>query len=106
MRNTCLKDGLLGKYLALAKNASSNDVDLIMNELNARTNFQTTRFIDFVLSRVCTEEGLQRIEFYLFNGTQIQRNYCTLFYNRKEEWKPVKKAFDMGLIDEIQAFSR
>ena len=45
-------------------------------------------------------------KYYLFNGTQIQRNYACLFLNRLGEREPVKEAFEQGLIDEIQAFSR
>jgi hypothetical protein len=51
-------------------------------------------------------EGTARIEHYLFHGTQMQRNYCTLFFVRKDEWKVVKKAYAMGLIDRAQAFSK
>jgi hypothetical protein len=39
-------------------------------------------------------------------GTLIQRNYASLFLNRLGEWEPVKKAYELGLIDEVQAYSR
>ena len=58
------------------------------------------------LSLVETDAGFERIKYYLFNGTLIQRNYASLYLNRIGERQLVKKAFEQGLIDEIQAFAR
>lgn len=66
----------------------------------------TTRIVDYALSLVENDAGIARIEFYLFNGTQIQRNYCSLFFNRRGDWPVVKQAYEQGLIDEIQAYAR
>ena len=65
-----------------------------------------SKIIDYSLSFVKSDDGLSRMEYYLFNGTQMQRNYCTLFFNRKGAWPIVKLAFEKGLIDATQAFSR
>ena len=46
------------------------------------------------------------MEHYLFHGTQIQRNYCTLYFGRRGEYLIVRKAYDAGIIDAKQAFSR
>lgn len=89
-----------------AKIGRSIDVDYIMNNLTVESSFAMTRYIDFALSLVENIEGIKRIEYYLFNGTLIQRNYACLFLNRLGEWEPVKKAYELGLIDEIQAYSR
>lgn len=89
-----------------ANSGSSKDIDDIMNELSIDASLPMTRFVDFALSLVESPEGKHRIEYYLFNGTLIQRNYASLFLNRLGEWKPVKKAYEQGLIDEIQAYSR
>jgi hypothetical protein len=65
-----------------------------------------TRYVDFALGLVTNPEGFERIKHYLFNGTQIQRNYASLYFNRLGERECVKEAFEKGLIDEIQAFAR
>jgi len=62
--------------------------------------------VDYALSLVSNEEGISRLSYYLFNGSLIQRNYCSLFFNRRGDWKIVREAYELGLIDEIQAFAR
>jgi hypothetical protein len=99
----------LAYYMELASNGTASDVDLIMENLIDEITFVDSRFIDYALSLVESSEGVERIAHYLFEGTQIQRNYCTLFFNRrceKGDWEKVKKAYDMGLIDSKQAFSK
>ena len=44
------------------------------------------------------------MEHYLFHGTQIQRNYCALYFGRKGEYLIIRAAFDKGLIDEKAGF--
>jgi len=99
-------NGYLNTILNYARSGTADDIDLIMNDLTLESSLPTTRYIDFALSCVTTTEGINRIKHYLFNGSQIQRNYACLFFNRMHEWPIVKKAFDLGLIDEIQAYSR
>lgn len=84
----------------------SGDIDYIMTNLIPESNLAMTRYVDFALSLVKESDGIERIKYYLFNGTQIQRNYASLYLNRLGEWKPVKQAFEQGLIDEIQAYAR
>ena len=85
---------------------TGESLDYLFSHLHDGTDLPTTRAIDFFLGLVETEEGYQRIEWYLFNGTQIQRNYCTLYFARRNDWKIVRRAYDAGLIDRIQAWSR
>lgn len=87
-------------------NGDPNDVDYILDNLTFESTFAMTRYVDFALSLVKNPDGIERIKYYLFNGTLIQRNYACLFLNRLGEWIPVKQAYDQGLIDEIQAYSR
>lgn len=96
----------LNYYVTLAKNGTKRDIDVIMKNLNKDITIADSEFIDYALSHVQSDEGIERVFYYLLNGTQIQRNYCTLFFNRRDEWDRVKVAYKMGLIDEIQAFSR
>lgn len=98
--------GQLKELIDKAENGRSIDIDYIMDNLTVDSSLAMTRYVDFALSLVKNTEGISRIKFYLFNGTLIQRNYASLFLNRLGEWKPVRKAYEQGLIDEIQAYSR
>ncbi len=98
--------GELKVLIDKAQSGNSKDVDYIMDKLTVDATLAMTRYVDFALSLVEKKEGIERITDYLFNGTLIQRNYASLFLNRLGVWKPVKKAYEKGLIDEIQAYSR
>ncbi len=97
---------ILEGYIRLAKAGTSISVDTILLDINMDMSISLSKIIDYSLSFVQSEEGLERMAYYLFHGTQIQRNYCTLFFNRRGDWLLVKQAYEQGLIDEIQAFSR
>jgi len=88
------------------KNGSKEDIDNVMAFLDETSDIPLTRVVDFYLGTVKTIEGMKQIEHYLFNGTQMQRNYSTLFFARNNEWSLVNKAYKMGLIDYIQAYSK
>ena len=98
--------GILQELIDRAVIGDVADVDFIMGHLSGDSDFAMTRYVDFALSNVKNEFGTERIRYYLFNGTLIQRNYASLYLNRSGDWKSVKEAFDKGLIDEIQAFAR
>lgn len=98
--------GKLQELIDKARKGSPEDIDSIMGHLTDDPSFATTRFVDFALSLVDTPDGFGQIKHYLFNGSQIQRNYASLYLNRAGEWELVKEAFSRGLIDEIQAFAR
>ena len=98
--------GILQELIDRGESGKSEDVDFIMDHLNESSTFAMTRYVDFALSLVENHYGISRIEYYLFNGSLIQRNYCSLYFNRKGDWLIVKKAFNQGLIDEIQAYAR
>lgn len=98
-----------GKVKELTDRANSGnqeDIDYILGHLTPEVTLSMTRFVDYALSLVESDVGIARIEHYLFHGTQIQRNYCALFFNRRGDWPIVKKAYMSGLIDEIQAYAR
>lgn len=99
-------NGQLKDLIDKAQIGNSTDVDYIMEKLTMDSTFAMTRYIDFALSLVERTEGIERIKFYLFNGTLIQRNYASLYLNRLGEWDTVKQAYEQGLIDKIQAYSR
>ena len=90
----------------LCMKGSASNIDKILSLLNDSVDIPTTRAIDFYLGQVENFEGIRRIEHHLFNGTQIQRNYCTLFFARRDDWDIVNRAYKMGLIDWYQAYSK
>ncbi len=98
--------GKIDYYVSLAKKGTKDTIKIIMNDLNKNMTLAESKFIDFALGHVDTEEGFNVMKHYLFNGTQIQRNYCALYFGRKGEYLIIRKAYDEGLIDAKQAFSR
>jgi len=98
--------GKLQELIEKAETGGVVDVDFIMGHLTSESTFELTRYVDFALSLVENINGIARIEYYLFNGSVIQRNYSSLFFNRRLDYDIVMRAFSQGLIDEIQAFAR
>jgi hypothetical protein len=96
----------LHELIERADRGTGQDVDDILAPLTPDVTLAITKFVDYALGRVESEVGVARIEYHLFHGTQIQRNYCSLFFNRRGDWLVVKKAFEEGRIDEIQAYAR
>jgi len=93
-------------YIGLAKEGTKASIAEIMRHLNRNMTIAESKFIDFALGHVDSEEGVAVMEHYLFYGTQIQRNYSTLYFGRRGEYLLIRKAYDLGLIDARQAFSR
>lgn len=93
-------------WIKLAKQGTKDSVEEILNNLNEKMTLAESRYLDFALSHVNTPEGFDTIKYYLFNGTQIQRNYCALYFGRIHEYFILREAYDKGLIDDKQAFSR
>ena len=97
---------LLQHYIELAQEGTEESIGEIMADLNENTDIVDTKYIDFALGHVSGEEGMKVMEDYLFKGTKIQRNYATLYFARLGEYLIIRKAYDLGLIDARQAFSR
>lgn len=93
-------------YNVLAKEGTKNTIDEIMKDLNEQMTIAESKLIDYALGLIDMPDGIKVMEHYLFYGTQIQRNYCALYFNRREDFKIVREAYDKGLIDANQAFSR
>jgi len=101
-----MEQTLLQYYICLAKEGTKESIDEIMRHLNMDMSIGESKFIDYALGLVENKAGIKIMEEYLFHGTQIQRNYCTLYFGRRGEYPIIRKAFDAGLIDARQAFSR
>lgn len=98
--------GKPGELIEKAEHGSDLDIDHIMSYLTKSSSLAMTQYVDYALSIVENPSGIKRLEHYLFNGTLIQRNYSSLFFNRRLDYDIVLRAFKEGLIDEIQAFAR
>lgn len=81
------------------------NIDAVMGILET-ADLPTTKAVDLYLGRVTKPCGIKRIEEYLFSGSPIQRNYCTLFFARRDDWHIVNRAYKEGLIDWLQAYSK
>ncbi len=98
--------GTLKILIGKAIRGTSQDINDIMENLTDQSDLAMTRYVDYALSLVQNPQGIKQIEWYLFHGSLIQRNYASLYFNRLGDWKIVKQAYDQGLIDEIQAYAR
>lgn len=96
----------LEQYIELAKHGTKASIGNIMQDLNKKSTLAQTKFIDYALSHVESEEGIDVMKHYLFHGTQMQRNYAALYFGRLGEYLIVRQAYDLGLLDAKQAFSR
>ena len=101
-----MEQSLLKTYIALAKEGTETSIREIMDHLNAGITIGESKIIDFALGHVGSDEGLCVMEHYLFHGTQIQRNYCALYFGRRGDYLVITRAYLEGLIDAKQAFSR
>lgn len=101
-----MEQTILQYYIALAKKGTKESIGEIMKHLNKSMSLAESKMIDFALGYVDRDEGLKIMEYYLFYGTQIQRNYCALYFGRRGEYLVIRKAYCEGLIDAKQAFSR
>lgn len=98
--------GKLGELIEKAEHGTEADVDYIMSHLTSESSLAMTRYVDYALSLVENPSGVKRLEHYLFKGELIQRNYASLFFNRRLDYDLVMRAYKEGCIDEIQAFAR
>lgn len=90
----------------LGQTGTAANVDIMMESLECDPSSSPHKLIDYTLGLVRTSAGKKRIEYYLFNGTQIQRNYAALYFKRLGEISLLAKAVEMRCIDRVQAFSK
>jgi len=89
-----------------AKTGKSSDIDFLLGNLHIDRSFRECKMIDYALGLVSNQEGIERISYYLFNGSRIQRNYAAMYFKRSGNLWIIEEAFQQGCIDEIQAYSR
>ncbi|KAF3884877.1 MULTISPECIES: hypothetical protein [Nostocales] len=93
-------------FVAMGRAGGESDVDTLMESLENDLNSATCKLVDYTLSLVNTPHGQKRIEHYLFNGTQRQRNYAALYFKRLGAKDILASAVKQGCIDRVQAFSK
>lgn len=92
--------------ISLARNGKVESVDILMQILKQSESIVKIKLVDFALSEVMSDEGKERIKYYLYNGNDIQRSYAALYFKRSKCYSIVNDAFNKGLIDREQAFSK
>jgi hypothetical protein len=108
------KSNRFDAFVAMGREGKALDVDTLMESLENDQNSATYKLVDYTLGLVSSDEGKERIRYYLFNGTQMQRNYAALYFKRcssgvvtRTQAKDIlAEAVKQGCIDRIQAFSK
>ncbi len=98
--------GIIANYVALAKMGTMESITILIDKLHKDMTLKESRFVDFALGQIDTEHGHKIMEYYIMNGTQIQRNYCALYFGRLGDYDIIQKAYDAGKIDATQAWAR
>ncbi|MBN2625296.1 MAG: hypothetical protein JXA95_01420 [Spirochaetales bacterium] len=98
-------ENLFSRIREMALRGTVDDVNRIMDILD-RGDLPVSRGVDYYLGLLTSEEGIERLTHYLFEGTRIQRNYCALFFERRNDWDLINRAYGEGRIDYLQAYSR
>lgn len=101
------QDGLsrYHQFIAMGRAGRREDVNFLMEVLDFQNDIATSKLVDYALSLVATTEGIQRLRFFLFNGTQVQRNIAALFFKRRGNQSLLMLAVEAGKIDTVQAFA-
>ncbi len=90
----------------MGKAGTPEAIDIMMESLEIDPSSSPHKLVDYTLGLVKNLEGQLRIEHYLFNGTQVQRNYAALYFKRIGAVGILTEAVEMGCVDRIQAFSK
>jgi hypothetical protein len=100
------KNGRFDQFVAIGASGTVAGVDFLMDTLAAEDDFATTRLVDYALSLVDSAEGAGRLQHYLFNGTQRQRNYAALYFKRLNEYGLLMQALAQGKVDSLQVLNK
>jgi len=94
------------EFTIRGKQGTPADVDFLMEALLSDNTFATTKLVDYALGLVETQEGITHLKYYLFRGTQKQRNYAALYFKRRRDIFILYRAVALGAVDMGQAFSK
>lgn len=90
----------------LAESGKAADIDDLMRKLDQNESLTGYKLIDYSLGLVTSAEGRDRLRHFLFNGSQVQRNYAALYFKRQGAQELLEAAVRSGCIDSIQAYLR
>ena len=96
----------LTRLSQIAKSGTSQDVDILMDMLDTADSIGGYKMLDYAIGQVESQEGRTQIRYYLFNGSQVQRNYASLYFKRLGFHDILLEAVQQGCIDAHQALSR
>jgi hypothetical protein len=99
----------IGRYehfVARGISGKEEDVDALMKSLVEQDDLATVKLVDYALGLVNTRLGVTRMEYYLFNGSPIQRNYAALYFKRRRNTTLLDEAVSLGMIDTLQAYTK
>ena len=99
-------NGRFDQFVSIGATGTAASVDFLMNALATQDDIATTRLVDYALSLVETNEGAARLQYYLFNGTQRQRNYAALYFKRLDEYGLLMEALAQGKVDSLQILNK
>ena len=94
------------EFIQLGMSGKQEDVDRLMKALIASDDLATSKLVDFALGLIQNRDGFARLRYYLFQGTQMQRNYAALYFKRKGIDDLLDEAVILGKIDREQAYSK
>jgi hypothetical protein len=92
----------LSEFEHVANLGTPDGVDALFRRLNMNESLGTCKMIDYAIGLVATEDGRSQIKHYLFNGTQMQRNYAALYFRRRGDRSLLNEALARDLIDKPQ----
>jgi hypothetical protein len=93
-------------FKEMGRQGTAENVDIMMRSLEEDPHSSPHKLIDYTLGLVNKQQGKDRIEYYLFNGTTVQRNYAALYFKRRNDRLILAQAVKLGCIDRVQAFSK
>jgi hypothetical protein len=93
-------------FKEMGKQGTARNVDIMMRSLEEDPSSSPHKLVDYTLGLVRKKNGKERIKYYLFNGTQVQRNYAALYFKRLNQTEILAEAVKLGCIDRVQAFSK
>jgi tetratricopeptide (TPR) repeat protein len=104
---TEIEPGRYAAFVARGRAGNVADVDYLMHRLESEPNVAISKLVDYALGLVSTTHGEERIKHYLFEGTQMQRNYAALYFKRLgRHGFLLIEAVKQNKIDHAQAFAR
>lgn len=93
-------------YTERAQSGKTADIDFLMSELDQKITKRLIGFIDFALKLVSKEEGVRRLEYYLFYGSTKQKQRAIDYFKKRGHIKILQKAVRHGIVGKEEVFKR